>query len=147
MLNSAKVSKLLIESEEPLLERFAAEIERNYQVRIVRAAEKSLVMSQARDTVSHQPFYLGEILVTECTVELNGVYGYGILMGERSEEAYRLAVVDAAFRSHAEETAGWEGPLREAELRLEERRRSERRMIDRTKVHFDTMGEYHERNR
>lgn len=147
MFNSAQVSKILIESGDELLLRFASEIERKYEVQVIRAPEKSLVMSQARDSVSHQPFYLGEILVTECTVEVNHAYGYGILMGESGEKAYRLAVVDAAIRGEAPETAAWEAPLKEAELAIEERRRAERRMASRTKVNFDTMGEYHDRNR
>lgn len=147
MINSAQVTKILIESGGGLLARFASEIEQKYEVKVVRAPERSLVMSQSRDSVSHQPFYLGEILVTECTLELNHTYGYGILMGENDDKAYQLAVVDAALRSKAPETVAWELPLKEAEQAIAERRRAEQRRVSRTKVNFDTMGEYNERNR
>jgi alpha-D-ribose 1-methylphosphonate 5-triphosphate synthase subunit PhnG len=79
-------------------------------------------------------------------VEVNHAYGYGILMGENDVKAYRLAVVDAAIRGEAQETAAWEAALKEAELAIAERLRAEQRRVSRTKVNFDTMGEYHERN-
>ncbi|MDF2725368.1 MAG: phnG, partial [Paenibacillus sp.] len=105
--------------------------------------EKSLVMSKARDSVSQQPFYLGEILVTECTISLGGAYGFGVLMGEDAERSYQLAVVDGAFQAKLPETEQWMALLAEEEGRIEARHRLQYSQAVRSRVNFDTMEEYH----
>ena len=54
-------------------------------------------MLKARDSISMQPFYLGEGLVTECSVSIQGKFGFGAIMGEDPERSYQIAVVDAGF--------------------------------------------------
>lgn len=132
---------MLIEGSRELPRKLCEQIERHYTVSIVRGPEKSLVMSKARDSVSRQPFYLGEILVTECIVDIQGTHGIGILIGEQAEKAYELAVVDAAMNANLPETKDWLSEIKAEEARLDARLKQEQALVMKTKVHFDTMEE------
>lgn len=122
-----------------MLQRLAASIERKYNLRMLRRPEKSLVMSQAKDSIEQRPFYLGEVLITECTVAIDQVHGFGAVIGDRGDTAYRLAVIDAAYRARVPEVAGWGPLLQEEEERIRLRHREEQSRITRTRVQFDTM--------
>ena len=77
------LTRILVEGNHLILKKFVAEIEQNYEVVITKLPEKGLVMMKTNDSVSNQPFYLGELLVTECTVSVNESIGFGIIIGER----------------------------------------------------------------
>ncbi|WP_165971924.1 phosphonate C-P lyase system protein PhnG [Paenibacillus piri] len=138
----SQITRVLIEGDPGLLARLCGQVERSYEVRTVRQPEKSLVMSKARDSVSRQPFFMGEILVTECTVEIGEVYGFGVLMGEDAERAYQLAVVDAALHAKLPITESWTALLFEEEQNIAQRHRKEHNQAMKSKVNFDTMEEY-----
>lgn len=141
MMERARRTRILIEGEPALMERMAADIERTYAVSIVKAPEKSLVMCKARDSVSGQPFYLTEMLATECTVSVEGAIGFGILMGSRPDQAFQLAVIDAAAKLRLAETAGWQPLLLAEENAIRQKHLRERQLVRQTKVQFETMEE------
>ncbi|WP_127578976.1 phosphonate C-P lyase system protein PhnG [Paenibacillus koleovorans] len=137
-----QISRILIEGDRALLERLCRQIEERYEVEEVRPPEKSLVMTKANDSVSQKPFYLGEVLVTECTISIGGVYGFGVLMGEEPERAYQLAVVDGAFQAKLPESEAWYAELLAEEQRIAAVHRRVYTQSLNTKVNFDTMEEY-----
>lgn len=137
-----QIARILIEGDRSLLQRLCEQIERKYSMETVKPPERSLVMTKANDSVSQKPFYLGEVLVTECTVSIQGVYGFGVLMGEDAERAYQLAVVDAAFQAKLPEIGAWEPELLAEEERIAVRQRTVYSQSAKTKVNFDTMEEY-----
>lgn len=118
-MKKSRLTYILVEGDPKLLEKLALQIEQNYQITIVREPEKSLVMNKARDSVSGNPFYLGEILITECTVSVKDVYGFGTVMGEEADRAYHLAIVDSAINARLPETLDWDPLLIEEEERME----------------------------
>ncbi|MFC4809871.1 phosphonate C-P lyase system protein PhnG [Paenibacillus sp. GCM10023250] len=140
-----RITRILIEGSPSLPDRLARDILERYDVAVVKAPENSLVLTKARDSVSQEPFYLTEVLVTECTVSIDGTFGYGILMGDRPELAYRLAVVDAAYNRQLPETHGWEAQLLAEERELLKRRLKEQELTLATKVEFETMEESYDR--
>ncbi len=142
IMKKSQISRILIEGNPDLLQRLCEQIEQRYEVTEVKPPEKSLVMTKAKDSVSGQPFYLGEVLVTECTISIDGVYGFGALMGEHPEKAYQLAVVDAAFHAKLPETESWYVELQAEVEQITARHRLEYSQAMRTKVNFDTMEEY-----
>ncbi|MFE5323117.1 phosphonate C-P lyase system protein PhnG [Paenibacillus sp. NPDC056579] len=141
MLTRTQITRILIEGDRKLLQQLCCQIEERHEITVVKPPEKSLVMSKARDSVSGQPFYLGEVLVTECTIALGDVHGFGLLIGEDAERAYELAVVDAAMMATLPETEGWFELLKKEEQRIAERRALESARIMKTRVQFDTMEE------
>jgi alpha-D-ribose 1-methylphosphonate 5-triphosphate synthase subunit PhnG len=146
-MKKSRLTHILVEGEPSLLEKLALQVEQKYQVALVREPEKSLVMNKARDSVSGNAFYMGEILITECTVSVESVFGFGAIMGEEPDRAYQLAIVDCAYNAKLPETLGWEKLLIEEELQIDYRKRLEHSRIMKSKVNFDTMGEYHAKSK
>jgi alpha-D-ribose 1-methylphosphonate 5-triphosphate synthase subunit PhnG len=142
-VKKSQITRILIEGDRELLRRLCEAAEAGGEVELVKQPEKSLVMTKARDSVSEQPFYLGEVLVTECTVAIRGAYGFGVLMGEDAERAYQLAVVDAAYHAGLPITAEWDELLLAEERNIRLRHSREQAGVLRTQVHFDTTEEYY----
>ncbi|WP_373232398.1 phosphonate C-P lyase system protein PhnG [Cohnella sp.] len=142
-MKKSRLTQILIEGNPSLLEKLALQIDQQYTVTIVREPEKSLVMNKSRDSVSGNPFYMGEILITECTVAIGETYGFGAIMGEDADRAYQLAIVDSALNAKLPEAMEWERLLLEEEQRTDRKKRLEHSRIMRSKVNFDTMEEYH----
>ncbi|NHN34166.1 phosphonate C-P lyase system protein PhnG [Paenibacillus agricola] len=141
-MKKSQISRILISGDPKLLQLLSEEIEHNYTINIIKPPEKSLVMTKAKDSVSQQPFYMGEVLVTECTVSIGGIYGFGILMGEDAERSYQLAVVDGAFQASLPETQAWDALLLVEEHNILMEHKLVYSQAMKTKVNFDTMEEY-----
>ena len=57
-----------------------------------------LVQLRVVDGVAETVFNAGEILATETRLELNGQFGFGMVIGRDPDHATALAVLDAALR-------------------------------------------------
>lgn len=136
VMDTTRRTKIFIEGDRKLLARLTEQIEQRYDVRVERKAQGSLAMARARDSVTHQPFNVGEILLTECTVAIGDIYGFGAVMGEDRTCAYELAVMDAAFRAGLPETNLWTELLVEEEERIRNRHAQELAIAMRTRVDF-----------
>jgi alpha-D-ribose 1-methylphosphonate 5-triphosphate synthase subunit PhnG len=141
-MKKSRIARILIEGDRNLPKRLCEQIEQIYPITMIKPPEKSLVMSKANDSVSQQPFYMGEVLVTECTVSINDIYGFGVLMGEDAERAYQLAVIDAAFQAKLPESESWNADLLAEEQHITAQHRLVYSQALKTKVNFDTMEEY-----
>lgn len=132
-------TKILIEGDSRLLSEFSEQINENYAIHIEKSVAQSLVMAKARDAKTFQPFYIGEVMITVCTVSINGVFGFGAIMGENPSRAYELAVADAAFRAGLPETEALIPKLLKEENQIEKRHQEELALSLRTKVNFSDM--------
>lgn len=52
-----------------------------------------MVMAKAKDCFNVE-FYLGEVLVSQCFVELDGNIGFGMIIGHSTDKAFVLACYD-----------------------------------------------------
>lgn len=86
---------VLCECELEPLEKFVASLEPSFELKIVKSPSISMVMVQAEDSVEFQEFYLGEALVTECELLVNGQRGLGICLGDEPVRCYCIAFIDA----------------------------------------------------
>src|SRR5262249_25577763 len=57
------------------------------------------MLVELTETVRAQPFHLGEVVVTEASVVLNGCRGDGIVLGLSTERALAAALCDAAAQA------------------------------------------------
>ncbi|MFS8579188.1 MAG: phosphonate C-P lyase system protein PhnG, partial [Novibacillus thermophilus] len=64
-MKKARLTKILVEGNRDLLKKMAQQVEKRVEVKVEQPPRKGLVMLKARDSISMQPFYLGEGLVTE----------------------------------------------------------------------------------
>ena len=132
-------TEILIKDSGQVLEQLAGQIGDNYRVVMIEEPNNGLVMVKIRETAQKSQFYLGEVFVTECKVQINGCSGIGMIQGHQPDKAYQLAVVDAAFNARLKESAEWEEVLKGREKVIEQNKQEKDRQILRTKVDFETM--------
>lgn len=112
------------------------ELQQQYAVTIVKKPEKSLTMIRMREPVKQSLFYLGEAIVTEAVVTLEGTVGTAVTMGDDFEKTLYMAVIDAAENkgvfAHEDLLVKWE--------QTQQRRiAQENAMFQQTKVDFHAM--------
>jgi alpha-D-ribose 1-methylphosphonate 5-triphosphate synthase subunit PhnG len=100
-----------------------------------------MTMIRAEDSVEGQPFYLGEALISECEVNVDGQPGFGICLGDEPVRSYCIAVIDALLQLSDARLARVNAFLQEQEKQVAARRQSEYKHIQRTKVDFKLMEE------
>lgn len=141
-MKKSRLTKILVEGRPEFLSKWAKMLEEITDVQIVRAPSTGLVMLKARDSVSKQPFYMGEVLVTECSVSIDNHIGMGVIMGEDPTRSYQIAVVDAALNASLPITSLLLTELATEEEFIQQRISEEAARIATTKVQFDTMEDY-----
>lgn len=124
-----------------LAAQLAEEILERYDVKTIEEPNQGLVMVKVRETAQKSLFYLGEVLVTECKVQINGSIGLGVLHSHDGKLAYHLAVIDAAYEAGLKETADWTDRLIQEEAAYQKQRLAEQSGVLKTKVSFETMDE------
>ncbi|WP_394138832.1 phosphonate C-P lyase system protein PhnG [Cytobacillus oceanisediminis] len=132
-------TEILISGSQALAKSLAEEIEQKYSVSIIQEPKNGLVMLKARETAQKSLFNLGEVLVTECKVRVEGKIGIGIVKGHHPILAYHLAVIDAAILGNLPETKIWADILESEKQNIEEQRKANNEAILKTKVSFETM--------
>lgn len=110
-------------------------------IEIKKPSRTVLVMMGVRESVQMVPFYLGEVLISQCAVAVDGTIGYGFIMGEDLEKAYCLAVIEAACAGGHPLTEEIEEIIRRQTELVEGERALEEALIAKTKVRFETMEE------
>ncbi|KKI91077.1 hypothetical protein WQ54_16865 [Bacillus sp. SA1-12] len=141
-MKKSRLTKILVEGRPEFLAKWSGVIEEASNVRIDRAPSTGLVMLKTRDSVSKQPFYMGEVLVTECSVSVGQHTGIGIVMGEDPVRSYQIAVIDAAMNANLSITNQLLIELELEEESIQQKIREEAVRIAKTKVQFDTMEDY-----
>lgn len=68
-------------------------------IETIKRPNMGLVMMRAEESVENAVFNVGEVLVSEATVSVDGMLGYGISMGNEQEKAEVLAMIDAVYHS------------------------------------------------
>ncbi|HXB33755.1 MAG TPA: phosphonate C-P lyase system protein PhnG, partial [Puia sp.] len=118
------------------LTAFVHELEKEYNVTIVRQPSVCMTMVQAEDSVEGQLFYLGEALTTECEVLLDGQPGYGLCLGDEPMRCYCIAFVDALLLSPDRNRERVEAFLERQARVIAGQQQVEYNHIQRTKVDF-----------
>lgn len=143
-LKKSRLTKILVEGDSVLLKNMAAEVEKEAEIRMEKPPQTSLVMMKALDSVSTQPFYMGEVLVTECMVAIEDHFGMGVIMGEEPDRAYQIAVIDAAFNAHLPVVDRLMPLLEKEEGHIMESQSMESAIASASRVRFDTMEDHND---
>jgi alpha-D-ribose 1-methylphosphonate 5-triphosphate synthase subunit PhnG len=138
-MNRKKRTEILLKGSITVPWQLAQAILANHEVRMVEAANSGAVMVKVRESAKGSLFYLGEVLITECKVMLDGQLGIGMVKGYDEDLAYYLAVIDAAYNAGLPETPNWTAVLLEEEKRIKRENDTLQREILKTKVNFETM--------
>lgn len=138
-MNRRQRTEILIKGNRCLSKKLVNDIKDKYEVKSIEEPNNGLVMIKMRETAKRELFYLGEVLVTEAKVYVNGSLGLGIVIGDEEELANNLAIIDGAYRNGLRETEDWEDLLLKEEEKIKEKEKREAEKILETKVDFSTM--------
>jgi alpha-D-ribose 1-methylphosphonate 5-triphosphate synthase subunit PhnG len=130
---------ILCECELPPLESFVRELESKCTVQVIRHPAVATTMIRAEDSVEGQPFYLGEALVTECEVNVDGQPGFGLCLGDEPIRSYCIAFIDALIILSDDRLQAVEDFLSAQDEKITARLQTEQSLIQRTKVDFKLM--------
>jgi len=116
-------------------------IENSYPIEMISEPSEALTMIKMRESAKNTLFYVGEVLITETKVRINGKVGIGIVKGHEAILSRGLAIIDAAFSAELPETAAWLFVLKDLERAGEEAIERKQRSLAKTKVNFETMNQ------
>jgi alpha-D-ribose 1-methylphosphonate 5-triphosphate synthase subunit PhnG len=121
LMDKFSLSRICAYADPELLRSLADKASAGMEVLLLKGPEKTMVFLQVREPVRQSRFYLGELLASHCIVEVGGVRGAAVLMGDNLDKARAAAMLDAV---HSGDFPGF--VLVEPELlRLEKERLAE----------------------
>lgn len=95
-MDKKRLTKILAKTDRNTVAALSAEIQKSYAPVIIKEPGKTLTMIKMREPVKQSLFYLGEVIVCEASVEIDGVNGIAVLMGDDTEKTLDMAIIDAA---------------------------------------------------
>jgi len=95
-VDKKRLSKILAKADRQTVAALSADIQKQHRPVIVKEPGKTLTMIKMREPVKQSLFYIGEVIVCEAAVELDGVKGVAVLMGDDTEKTLNMAIIDAA---------------------------------------------------
>lgn len=135
-MEKKRLFKIMSKADRSVILELAEDIKKEHEVVIVKAPEKVLAMVKMREPVKEMKFYIGEVIVTETTVSMEGVTGHAVAMGDDFEKTLSMAIIDGAYNGgffHQEEVL-----LKlEKEQKIQEEK--ENAMFMKTMVNFNSM--------
>ncbi len=90
------MTKILSKASGAEVAKLASEYKERCSIAVIREPSKTLAMLKMREPVKGSLFYIGEVIVCEAIVELDGVKGMAVTMGDDFEKTFDMAVIDAA---------------------------------------------------
>jgi alpha-D-ribose 1-methylphosphonate 5-triphosphate synthase subunit PhnG len=109
------------------------------QVKLISGPRQGLVMLRVRETVADSLFNAGEVLVTEVKLELDGQFGFGMIVGDRPRHAMGIALVDAALRKGGAVADWLTQELTILDQQIAARNQKEQALVAATRVEFERM--------
>jgi len=99
-----------------------------------------MVMARAEDGAKGDVFNLGEVLVTECQLQVGSHEGWAMLQGNRPQGVFAAAAIDAVAGNHAGHPAlpALDARLQDLIAELDAIEAAERAALAATRVQFDT---------
>ena len=131
--------EVLTEGNLSVWEDVAEMIAARHEIKVLQEPETCMTMMQAIDSVGHTPFYVGEVLMTEAVVSINGATGFGFVLENEPVRALCMAIIDAALTAHIEEELEIERMIAVEEQRILAWQRREETLVAATRVRFAIM--------
>lgn len=95
-MDKRRLTKVLVRADRSEVAALSANIKKLYSPVIVKEPAKTLTMIKLRDPVKQGEFFIGEVIVCEGAVEIDGVQGMAVLMGDDADKVLDMAIIDAA---------------------------------------------------
>lgn len=95
-MEKKRLFKILSKAESEKVAELGKKIRDKYPVTVIKKPEKTLAMIKMREPVQNSLFYLGEVIISEASVSIDGTVGRAAAMGDDFEKTLNMAVIDAA---------------------------------------------------
>ncbi|MGL4454188.1 MAG: phosphonate C-P lyase system protein PhnG [Sarcina sp.] len=132
-------TEILINGRAEVLEHISNHIKSVHKIDVIEEPELGLTMLKVREYGKGEVFYIGEMLMTEAKVYVDGEIGTGLIQGENFKKSLELAVVDGAYNLGSKECELFEEILLREEERINILEENRKNQILKTKVDFSTM--------
>lgn len=132
------MSKILALADRQEVAALSAAIQQTHCPVILKEPGKTLAMIKMREPVQQSLFYLGEVIVCEAAVEIDGVQGLAVLMGDDAAKTLDMAIIDAALNKGVFSAMD---KLLELEQQQTDRARRENALHLKTMVRFESMDQ------
>ena len=141
-MNKQRMTKILARAGSVEVAALSEDIQRLHKPVVVKEPQKSLTMIKLREPVQQSLFYLGEVIVHEAIVEIDGTQGAAVLMCSGSEsdaaKVLDMAIIDAAVNKNI--FSGFE-VLADIEQQQDELVRKQNALHLKTMVSFDSLDQ------
>lgn len=138
-MNKREIFKICALADQEPLTALSRKLSEKYSVQLISEPHKTLVMLKARESVKNSLFYLGEALATECMVKFETSKGYALILGDNSDKATAVAILDGALNAKVSETQEILQLLETLKEKQVSQRKLENAKILTSKVRFDVM--------
>jgi alpha-D-ribose 1-methylphosphonate 5-triphosphate synthase subunit PhnG len=135
-VDKKRLTKILAKADSEIVALLSAEIQKTERPVIVKEPGKTLTMIKMREPVKESLFYIGEVIVCEAAVEIDGIKGIAVLMGDDAEKTLDMAIIDAAVNKGV---FNGMNTLLELEKEQNDRIMRENAMHLKTMVNFESM--------
>lgn len=137
-MDKKRFFKIMAKADGAILARLSEKIKGRHHIVIIKAPGKTLTMIRMREPVKSGLFYIGEVMVCEAMVELDGTKGIAVTMGDDFEKTLDMAILDAACNKGV---FCDEAVLLELEKTQIEQEQKENAMHLKTMVNFTSMDQ------
>ena len=137
-MDKKRLTKILARADKETVAALSADIQRSHRPVVVKEPGKTLTMIKMREPVKQSLFYIGEVIVCEATVEIDGIQGTAVTMGDDTEKVLDMAIIDAAVNKGI--FSGMDALL-ELERQQDDRVMRENAMHLKTMVNFTSMDQ------
>ena len=96
-MDKKRLTTILAKADSAAVAALSADVLKNHNAVIVKEPTKTLAMIKMREPVEQSLFYIGEVIVCEAAVELEGTKGKAVCMGGDTDKTLHMAISDAAI--------------------------------------------------
>jgi len=133
------LSRISAFADTETLKSLAEKAAGNREILILKKPEKTMVLLSVKEPVKKSLFYLGELLAVHCIVELAGVRGAAVMMGDDFSRAQAAAILDAAHSGNFSEFSIIENELACLEDTRQKINARQAAMVRETQVRFHVL--------
>lgn len=95
-MEKERLFRIMAKADAGIVAGLSKELKERHSIVIIKAPAKTLVMIKMREPVRESLYYIGEVMVSEAVVELDGTKGMAVIMGDNFNKALDMAIIDAA---------------------------------------------------
>lgn len=139
-MEKQRLFRILANANNKRVKELSEKITENQEVIVVKEPSKTLTMIKMREPVKNSLFYIGEVMVSEAIVEINGIKGMAVTMGDDFDKVLSMAIIDCGFNNGLPVMKKIESELVLIEAKQEKRKEKENAMHLKTMVNFNTMS-------